>query len=207
MTAAATFRPDYCPEVFERLIELVVDHEVAEFVVLAHFPLSFGKACLNHGCAVLIALLEARAKLQERRRQDENAHRVGVGATDLRCTLPVDFQDDVVVLSKVIVHGGRRCAVVIAEDGGMFEKGARGDHVLEVLSAHEMIVLPFDFAWSAGARGVGNGEDDPPVESDPRWRPWIYFDGVVTASRLRPFARRRRRIARPPLVFIRARNP
>ena len=34
-----------------------------------------------------------------------------------------------------------------------------------------------------------------------------YFEGVVAASRVRPFARRRLRMARPPRVFIRARNP
>ncbi len=49
------------------------------------------------------------------------------------------------------------------------------------------------------------------IRSARRKRPEVeamtYFDGVLTASRLRPFARRRRRIARPPLVFIRARNP
>jgi hypothetical protein len=36
---------------------------------------------------------------------------------------------------------------------------------------------------------------------------WYYFLAVVTERRLRPRARRRRRTARPPRVFMRARNP
>jgi hypothetical protein len=34
-----------------------------------------------------------------------------------------------------------------------------------------------------------------------------YFEGFDTARRLRPFARRRFKTARPPRVFIRARKP
>ncbi len=34
-----------------------------------------------------------------------------------------------------------------------------------------------------------------------------YFEGLVAASLVRPFARRRLRMARPPRVFMRARNP
>ncbi len=34
-----------------------------------------------------------------------------------------------------------------------------------------------------------------------------YFDATVAANRLRPFARRRFRIARPAFVFIRSRKP
>lgn len=47
----------------------------------------------------------------------------------------------------------------------------------------------------------------PAEGSTRRFRGHGYFDATVTASRFRPFARRRLRTARPALVFMRARKP
>src|SRR5690606_26652966 len=51
-----------------------------------------------------------------------------------------------------------------------------------------------------GTKAVGPAEALAPARDR-------HFDGVETARRLRPFARRRGSTVRPPWVFIRARNP
>lgn len=61
--------------------------------------------------------------------------------------------------------------------------------------------IPRDPAIILGrAQAVGAAEALPPA-------PLRHLDGVDTASRARPLARRLARIERPPCVFIRARNP
>jgi hypothetical protein len=51
-----------------------------------------------------------------------------------------------------------------------------------------------------GPQSAGSAEALAPA-TDP------HFEGVETASRLRPLARRRCRTARPPCDFMRLRNP
>ena len=84
---------------------------------------------------------------------------VGVGA-DLRGSLDVHINEDVVSGGESIEDGLLRRAVVIPVDARVFEEVARRHATLKFRDAQEVIVAPIHLAGSGLPRGAGDGIDE-----------------------------------------------
>jgi hypothetical protein len=88
-----------------------------------------------------------------RRRQDEHADRIGNLPAHLRGPLPVDFQQHVASGSQLRLDRLARRSLPVAVHQCVFEEIAGGDHLLERLGAHEVVMLGVALAGPRGPRG------------------------------------------------------
>src|SRR5882757_2475860 len=156
--AAAAF--DDGLQIFDRLLEAIIDDHVVEFSPVTQVLGGVAQAALNDLGGIGAAPLEPELQRLARRRQDENAAGLRQSGAHLAGALPIDFQQQLLAIRQRLLHGSQPGTVAIVEDPGVLEKLMVRDHFLKALGADEVVIAPGDFVGPGLARGVGHRELD-----------------------------------------------
>ena len=141
-------------QVVEGDLEIVVDHQVIVFDVVAHFADRLTHASVDDLVAVLAAVVQALALGLLGWRQDKDRLGQWHQATYLLGALPVDFQDQVVTFLEGLLQPALLGAVEVAEHFGVLEKLVALKHFDKSFAGDEVVVDPVDLARTHGAGGV-----------------------------------------------------
>src|SRR4051794_8476947 len=87
--------PHDCHEIVDRYVKLLINNNIIEVGQVAYFLLRGVEATRDDGRGILPSPFQSLPQKLERRRQDENVHGRGNQASDLRCALPVDLEQNV----------------------------------------------------------------------------------------------------------------
>src|SRR5438309_2086193 len=127
------------------VFKLFVYNNIIELGPVAYFLSGGAQSPLDRFFAVLSAPAQpALELLQHRGRgQDEDAHRVGKGGSDLLGALPVDFEHDIQALCARFGDPLLRCAVAVSVDLGRFQELATAhrseEHTSELQSQFHLV--------------------------------------------------------------------
>src|SRR5206468_483046 len=145
-------------ELLPSVVEVIVNYSVFELAGVRQLLARVLHAALDDVLGILPAGAHAPLQLLDRRRQDEDADRVGIELAHLLRTLPVDFEDQVVAALQRIEDQLLRSAVAVAVHLGALEKLAAAAHGEERRVVDEMVVDAVLLAWARRSRGVRDGE-------------------------------------------------
>src|SRR5439155_449231 len=140
------------------VVEVIVNYSVFELAGVRQLLARVLHAALDDVLGILPAGAHAPLKLLDRRRQDEDADRVGIELAHLPRALPVDFEDQVVAALQRIEDQLLRSAVAVAVHLGALEKLAAAAHGEERRVVDEMVVDAVLLARARRSRGVRDGE-------------------------------------------------
>ena len=153
-TGSRTGAVEYRAELRGGPFELVIDHHVLELVVVRHVRNRLRQSPRDGLGVVRAPLAQPLFQGRARGRQDEDAGAVRARAAHLARALPVDLEEHVLAGRELLLNLRRAGAIEIAEHGGVLEECARGDQLLEVRRADEVIVDALGFRRARLARGV-----------------------------------------------------
>src|SRR5262249_7141373 len=126
---------------------VAIDDDVIVFRPMAHFVTGFGHARSDHRLAVLRPALEPAFQLFRRRRQDEDADKIGRGCpAELLRALPIDIEQHIAAGLQSLEHRRSRRAVAVAEHFRPFEQLAMFYHFIKARWIDEMVVTAVAFA-------------------------------------------------------------
>ena len=136
------------------MVEVIVDHQVVVFDVVAHLADGLAHASFDDLAAVLAAVGQAVTQSFLGRRQDEDGFGLRHQLAHLLCTLPVDLQNQVEAFGQGLLDPFLRGAVKVVEDLGVLEKFAAFEHGVELRMVDEVVVDSVHLAWTHGAGGM-----------------------------------------------------
>ncbi len=136
------------------MVEVIVDHQVVVFDVVAHFADCFAHASFDDLAAVLATVSQTMAQGFLGRRQNEDGFALRHQLAHLLRALPVDFQNQVEAFGQRLLDPFLRSTVKVIEYLGMFEELAAFEHGVELCMVDEVVVHPIHFARAHGAGGV-----------------------------------------------------
>src|SRR6059036_2161060 len=139
-------------ELLPSVVEVIVNYSVFELAGVRQLLARVLHAALDDVLGILPAGAHAPLQLLDRRRQDEDADRVGKELAHLLRALPVDFEDQVVAALQRIEDQLLRSAVAVAVHLGALEKLAAAAHGEERRVVDKMVV---DDATFLAMRGRG----------------------------------------------------
>src|SRR5205809_881372 len=145
-------------ELLPSVVEVIVNYSVFELAGVRQLLARVLHAALDDVLGILPAGAHAPLQLLDRRRQDEDADRVGIELAHLLRALPVDFEDQVVAALQRIEDHLLRSAVAVAVHLGALEKLAAAAHGEERRVVDEMVVDAVLLARARRSRGVRDGE-------------------------------------------------
>src|SRR3989442_383801 len=150
-------------ELLPSVVEVIVNYSVFELAGVRQLLARVLHAALDDVLGILPAGAHAPLQLLDRRRQDEDADRVGIELAHLLRALPVDFEDQVVAALQRIEDQLLRSAVAVAVHLGALEKLAAAAHGEECRVVDEMVVDAVLLARARRSRGVRDGEPEARV--------------------------------------------
>jgi hypothetical protein len=107
---------------------------------------------------------QARLKFARRRRQDVNRGGLRVGRAYMACALPIDFEDEILLLSGK--GNFDRCLgsrIVMAIHLGPFQEFPPLAASMEFFLGQEVVIAAIVFGWAWGAGGAGDRQGDAVV--------------------------------------------
>src|SRR5258708_12155578 len=154
-------------ELLPSVVEVIVNYSVFELAGVRQLRARVLHTALDDVLGILPAGAHAAVQLLARRRQDEDADRVGIKLAHLLRPLPVNFEDQVVAALQRIEDHLLRSAVAVAVHLGALEKLAAAAHGEERRVVDEVVVDAILLARAWRARGVRDGELEAPVPPPP----------------------------------------
>src|SRR5579864_4867086 len=133
------------------LIELIVNQNVVVLVVLLNLPAGCHQSPLDHRFGVLATLAQSALQSAAIGRKDENTNRIWQLSLDLRRSLHVNIQQQIMTSVLRLSQETPGRAVIVAEDVGVFQKFVRGDHLFKFFAANKVILflVLLASAWSS----------------------------------------------------------
>src|SRR5580704_3667284 len=148
-----------CLQSVAGLLKLVVDQNVVILVVILDLAAGLFQAALDHSMRIFAALAQAPFQSLAVGWQYENADGFGKFLFDLRGSLHVDVEQEIVALLLGLAQETpRRAVVILSVETGVFQEFVGGDHLLKFLARDEVVLLAILLASTQGSRGVGDRE-------------------------------------------------
>src|SRR5262249_50075272 len=111
---------------------------------------------LNHRIGIESAIAKPTLELKAIRRKNKNAGGIMNFRFDLCCALNVNIQQEVAPALLCAMQKACSRSVVVAENVGVFQKFAFGDHGLELFAGNEKILFAVLFFSARLPGSVGN---------------------------------------------------